>query len=343
MDDRYSRQELFAGIGPGGQQRLGAASALLVGCGALGSVTAELLVRAGVGRLRVVDRDFVEPSNLQRQLLFDETDARDAMPKAAAAERRLRAINSAVTVEGIVADVEAGNLARLASACDLILDGSDNFEVRYLLNDFSVKTGRPWIYAAAVGSHGLTMNVFPGETACLRCLFDAPPPPGSSPTCDTAGVVGPVIGVIASLQSAEALKFLAGRRDSMSRDLVSVDVWDGRIDRLGAGGPVAGCPACGERRFDWLEGTAASATTRLCGRGSVQILPSGGQGAGQGPDLEGLAARLSAVGEVTVNRFLVRARIAPHELTVFADGRAIVGGTSDPAVARALYARFVGL
>ncbi|PYT09192.1 MAG: thiamine biosynthesis protein ThiF [Acidobacteria bacterium] len=338
MEGRYSRQILFQGIGEEGQRRLGASSALLIGCGALGSLTAELLVRAGVGRLRIADRDFVEPSNLQRQVLFDEQDAMSALPKAAAAEAKLRSINSDVAVEGIVADVTPRNIAALGSGCDVILDGSDNFELRYLVNDFSVKEGIPWIYAAAVGAYGLTMNILPGETACLRCVFEQAPPPGSAPTCDTAGVLGSVVGVIASLQSAEALKLLSGRREKLSRQIVSVDVWEGSIDRLHTGRRSAECPACGLGRFEHLEGSGVSSTTRLCGRDSVQVMPAGRTSI----DLDALAGKLRGLGEVTVNRFLVRARIGDNQLTVFSDGRAIVGGTTDAAAARTLYARYVG-
>jgi adenylyltransferase/sulfurtransferase len=339
VEDRYSRQVLFEGIGPEGQRRLGRSSALIIGCGALGSILAETMVRAGVGRVTIADRDFVEFSNLQRQVLFDEDDARQSLPKAAAAEKKLRRINSSVTVEGVVTDVTAKNIAGLSNGFDLILDGSDNFEARYLINDLSVRDGLPWIYGAAVGSYGLTMNILPGETACLRCVFETAPPPGSSPTCDTAGVIAPVVGVIASLQSGEALKLLAGSRDKMSRDLLAVDIWEGRIDRIHVRRrPGADCPACGLRRFDSLEGEAASSTTTLCGRNSVQVTPSGGGVV----DLESIAKKLEALGKVTANRFLVRAKVGENELTVFSDGRAIVGGTKSPSMARALYARFVG-
>lgn len=339
VNDRYSRQVLFDRIGEAGQKRLGFSSALLVGCGALGSIIAEFLVRAGVGRLRIADRDFVEASNLQRQLLYDERDADRAMPKAAAAEEKLRAINSDVEISGVVTDVTAANIEALSSGCDVILDGSDNFELRYLVNDLAVRDGVPWIYGAAVGSYGLTMNILPGETACLRCVFETAPPPGSAPTCDTAGVLGPLVGVIASLQAAEAIKLLSGNREEMSRDLVMVELWPRRIESVLAGArPSPACPACSRRSFEHLEGAAGSRSTVLCGRDSVQLTPADAAPV----NLESVAGRLRSAGDVTVNRFLVRATIEGSEITVFADGRAIIGGTRDVAAARALYARYVG-
>jgi adenylyltransferase/sulfurtransferase len=340
MDERYSRQVLFAGIGAEGQERLARARALIVGCGALGSAQAQLLARAGVGHLRIVDRDFVEPSNLQRQLLFEEDDARRALPKAIAARGRIAAINSGIEVEPHVADVDAGNIAALARDCDVILDGGDNFEIRFLVNDLSVRDGIPWVYGAAVGSHGLMMPVLPGTTPCLRCVFEDAPPAGTSPTCDTAGVIGPIIGLVASLQAAEALKILAGRREAVTPGLVIADVWEGRLDRMEAGaGPSDACPACAKRRFDFLEGERGSRADVLCGRRSVQISP-----AVRGDvDLPALRARLEAFGEVVVNDFLLRARLGEQELTVFRDGRVIVGGTTDEALARSLVSRYVGL
>jgi len=339
VDDRYSRQVLFHGLGAEGQAALGASRALLVGCGALGSLLAQILVRAGVGALRIADRDFVEPSNLQRQLLFDEDDARRSLPKAVAARDALGRINSGVSVEGIVADVGPGNIASLAEDCSLILDGSDNFEIRFLVNDYSVCHGVPWIYGAAVGSTGLVMPVLPGKTPCLRCVFEEAPPPGSTPTCDTAGVIAPVIGVVASLQAAEALKILSGHTAQVLRGLVSVDVWDGRLERFPVGeAPSASCPACAERRFEHLRGDRAASAAVLCGRRSVQITPVNRQRV----DLAALAGRLEPLGATTRNDYLVRARLGEHEITVFSDGRAIIGGTTDEATARALYARYVG-
>jgi len=334
--EKYSRQVLFAPIGEEGQRRLLASSAVLVGCGALGSASANLLVRAGVGRLRIVDRDFVEPSNLQRQLLFDEADARDSLPKAIAAERKLLAINSAIRVEGVVADLTPRNAANLLSGFDLLLDGTDNFETRHLLNDFSVSHGVPWIYAAVVASYGLTLAVVPTMTACLACLLESRTVQDLEPTCDTVGVLNQAVGVIASLQSAEALKILSGRADALHGRLLTFDVWTGRSQSVAVVRNPQ-CPVCAQRIFAHLEGSAQPHVT-MCGRDSVQIHEHARQ-----LDLAGLGRRLApAVSAVQHNDFLVRFAVPPYEVTVFADGRAIVKGTRDAAVARSLYARFIG-
>ena len=335
--EKYSRQVLFAGIGREGQERLLAASAVIVGCGAIGAAAANLLVRAGVGRLRIVDRDFVEPSNLQRQTLFDEADARDAMPKAVAAVRKLRSINSAVAVESVVADVNPKNVEELLAGFDVILDGADNFETRFLVNDFAVKSGKPWIYAAAVASYGLTMTIRPGATPCLACLLPTDRHgQGLEETCDTIGVLGPIVNLIASLQVAEAMKLLAGCEAALHGRLISADVWSGHFQSVRvARNPECSC--CGARDFAYLEGQAQPHIT-MCGRDSVQIHERG-----RVLDLGVLRARLSpTVDDVRHNEFLLRFRVAPYEMTVFADGRAILKGTQDPAVARALYARYIG-
>ena len=336
---RYSRQVLFQEIGEEGQRRLAASSALIVGCGALGCAIAEILVRAGVGRLRIVDRDLVEETNLQRQILFDEADARALMPKAEAAASKLRAINSLVSVEGIVADLTPDSIARLVPGFDLIVDGTDNFETRFLLNDWSVRESVPWIYGAAVGAYGVTMNVLPGEGPCLTCVFESAPPAGTSPTCDTAGILASVAILIASLEASEAIKLLAGRKDRMSHALTVVDVWEGRFDRLQVHRRIdPPCPTCVGRSFPHLAGAQMSQTTTLCGRNSVQVSPVPATRL----DLAGLAERLAAVGTVERNRFLVRTRVEGLELTVFGDGRAIVSGTKERDRARAIYARYVG-
>ena len=333
--EKYSRQILFAGIGEEGQQRLLASSAVLVGCGAIGAATANLLARAGVGKLRIVDRDFVEPSNLQRQTLFDEADALSTLPKAIAAERKLRSINSGVSVEGVVADLSPSNAADLLSRFDLILDGTDNFETRFLINDFAVQHNQPWIYAAAVASYGLTMTIRPGATPCLACLMDAQRQ-GLEETCDTAGVLGPIVNLIASLEAAEAVKILAGRTDALHGRLISCDVWSGHFQSVRiARNPD--CRACGRRDFTYLQGEAQPHIT-MCGRDSVQIHERS-----RALDLATLKSRLApTVSDVRHNEFLLRFRIPPYEMTVFSDGRAILKGTKDPAVARSLYARYIG-
>ncbi len=337
LQEKYSRQMLFAGIGPEGQKRLLASRAAIVGCGAIGAAAANLLVRAGLGYLRIIDRDFVEPSNLQRQTLFDESDALNVLPKAVAAERKLRSINSSVTVEGVVADLSPRNAEALLSGVDLLLDGTDNFETRFLVNDVAVKSSRPWIYAAAVASYGLTMAIRPGETACLACLLESGGAAhGLEETCDTIGVLGPIVNLIASLEGAEALKLLSGHPEALHGRLVSCDVWTGRMQSIGvARNPE--CRACVRRDFAYLAGEAQPRIT-LCGRDSVQIHERA-----RALDLGALEARLRPLVEnVRQNDFLLRFRIAPFEMTVFADGRAILKGTRDPAVARSLYARYIG-
>jgi adenylyltransferase/sulfurtransferase len=335
LHEKYSRQILFAGLGEEGQQRLLASSAVIVGCGAIGAATANLLTRAGVGKLRIIDRDFVEPSNLQRQTLFDEADAHAALPKAVAAERKLRSINSSVTVEGTVADLSPRNAADLLAGFDLILDGTDNFETRFLINDFAVQNAKPWIYAAAVASYGLTMTIRPGATPCLACLMETQQQ-GLEETCDTIGVLGPIVNLIASLQAAEAMKLLAGRTDALHGRLISCDVWTGHFQSVRiARNP--GCRACSRREFPYLDGQAQPHIT-MCGRDSVQIHERS-----RTLDLATLKSRLSpTVSDVRHNEFLLRFRIPPYEMTVFSDGRAILKGTKDPAIARSLYARYIG-
>jgi adenylyltransferase/sulfurtransferase len=336
LHERYSRQTLFGGIGEAGQARLLRSSAVIVGCGAMGAASAALLARAGVGRLRVIDRDFVEPSNLQRQLLFDEADARDALPKAVAAGRKLRALNSAIAAEGVVADLTARNAAELLSGFDLILDGTDNFETRFLINDLAVQSGRPWIYAAAVASYGVTLAIRPGISPCLACLVDGTPGAAADETCDTVGVLGPAVNLIASLESAEALKILSGRADLLHGLLMSCDVWTGHLQSIRAA-RNPDCPVCGRREFAHLQGAMQPHIT-MCGRDSVQIHERR-----RSLDLAELRARLaSAVDDLRQNDFLLRFRVPPYEMTVFADGRAILKGTQDPAVARSLYARYIG-
>ena len=348
--ERYSRQVLFAGIGATGQQRLGQAHAAVVGVGATGAAAAGLLARAGVGRLTLIDRDFVEPSNLQRQVLFDEEDARLALPKAEAARRHLRAINSDVALTAHIADLIPANATELLGTAQILLDCTDNFETRYLLNDLSVRDGRPWIYTAALGAYAATMNVLPrpaahdvasswaasaDPTACLACLFPAAPR-GEVETCETAGILGTAVNLAASLAVTEALKFLTGQPERMRRTLLSHDLWTGERSEIAAGRPHSGCLVCDLRNFRSLNGEGRPHIT-LCGRNSVQIHEHD-----RPLDLAALAQRLEPLGDVRANGLLLRFTRAPYTLTVFPDGRALIQGTTDVGLARSLYARFVG-
>jgi len=336
--ERYSRQILFEGIGAEGQRRLRASRVVVVGCGALGSAQVETLARAGVGRLLIADRDFVEESNLQRQTLFTERDARERVPKAVAAARRVSEINSDVECVAEVIDVNASNVERLISDCDLVLDGTDNFATRFLLNDACVKHGVAWVYGAAVGSYGVTLTIRPGMTPCLRCVFPEEPAAGTAPTCDTAGVIMPIISIVAAVQASEALKLLTGRVENLQGGLMQFDVWRNEWRRISTGERAPDCPACALRRFEALDAESGDMTTVLCGRNAVQVSPRRASRV----DLEALAARLKAAGEVKSNPYLVRLRAGEYELTVFSDARAIVRGTDDVGLARSLYARYVG-
>src|SRR5436190_3199163 len=302
--ERYSRQMRFPGVGKDGQRRLLEARVTLCGCGALGTVLANALVRGGVGHLRLVDRDFIETSNLQRQVLFDEHDVAENLPKAEAAARKLGAINSSVYVEPVVADIDRTNIVDLVSDADLILDGTDNFEIRYLINDAAVKLGTPWIFGGVIGSEGQTMTIRPGRTPCLRCLIEDSPPPGMTPTCETAGVLGPAVAVIASFEAVEAIKLLSGALDALSTELIMVDVWDWSFRRLKVAGLLGkvDCPCCQRRQFDWLTGALGSHTTALCGRNAVQVATRR-----RDPlNFSELALRLSPLGEVRHNAFMLR-------------------------------------
>lgn len=338
--ERYSRQIRFPGMGEAGQRRLLESHVTLCGCGALGTVLANALVRAGVGHVRIVDRDFIETHNLQRQILFDEHDVAENLPKAEAAARKLAAINSSVHVEPVVTDIDRTNILELVEDADLILDGTDNFEIRYLINDVAVKLGKPWVYGGSIGSHGQTMTILPGETPCLRCVFEAAPAPGEAATCETAGVLGPVVNIIASFQATEAFKILTGRKEQVNRELIYIDVWDNILRRIKIA-PLLGkvdCPCCQRKRFEWLEGEQGTHTTSLCGRNAVQV-------AHRTPsrlNFEEMAKHLETQGEVSYNRFLLKFNADGHEFTVFPDGRAIIKGTSDVDKARTLYAKYIG-
>lgn len=336
---RYARQMRFPGIGVEGQRHLLEARALVVGCGALGSVIINTLARAGVGYLRIVDRDFLELNNLQRQVLYDEDDVAAGLPKAIAAHERLKKINSAITVEPVVADVDHTNIERLLEGVHCIIDGTDNFETRFLLNDAAVKLGIPWVYGGCLAAEGQSLTIIPGQTPCLRCLLPEPPPPGTSPTCDSAGILGTIIGIIASFEANEALKILSGNADAISRTWNIFDLWDNTIRQIKLDPtPAADCPCCAKHEFPWLSGQRGSHSAVLCGRNSVQLSFPGREAI----SLTDLEAKLAAVGTVKRNKFLVRAEIGEHMITVFPDGRAVIGGTEDIAEARSLYAKYVG-
>lgn len=338
---RYSRQMRFPPLGVAGQERLRGSCVALIGCGALGSSMANLLVRAGIGRLLVVDRDYLELHNLQRQSLFDEEDVARNLPKAEAARRKLVCINSECDVDARVMDVHSGNVESIVEGCDLILDGTDNFETRYLVNDVSVKRRIPWVYGACVGAEGLVMPVLPGETPCLRCVFENPSAPGSGPTCDTAGILGPIVQTVAAMEVTEAMKILSGHREAVLREMASIDLWQGRFRsfRVPAEERPTDCPACGQGRFDFLNAQRTSRAVTLCGRDAFQITPMEGTRF----DLPGLRARLSGIGTVTGSELLIHLRVDDYQLTVFADGRAIVHGAKDEAMAKSLYAKYVGI
>ncbi len=338
--DRYVRQMRYAPIGEEGQRRLLAGRVLVCGCGALGSVIANTLARSGVGYLRLVDRDFLEMNNLQRQVLYDEADVAAELPKAVAAAAKLARINSQITIEPLVTDVDPTNIVALTDTIDVIVDGTDNFETRMLLNDVALSRGIPWVYGGCLGGEGQTMTIVPGETACLRCLMSDTPPPGTMPTCDTAGILAPIVNVIASLQAAEVIKLLSGNRQAINRALLVVDLWDNRIRQLNLDGMAADndCPACKRGEYPWLDGQRSGHTAVLCGRNAVQLSP---------PDrsvvtLAALADKLQGVGRVSHNKYLLRLAVDEYLLTIFPDGRAIIGGTDDIATARTVYAKYIG-
>ena len=337
MNQRYSRQILFPPIGAGGQERLARSRVVIVGCGALGSVAAEQLVRAGIGSLRLIDRDFVEESNLQRQCLFTEDHARLALPKAVAAESILGAMNSQVTVDGVVEDLTHRNAEALCADSDLILDGTDNFETRYLLNDYSLLTGRTWVYGACVGSYGTAFAFRPRVTPCLQCLFPQPPAPGSAETCDTSGILAPVVHIVASYQVAQVLKILVGAEPAAT--MLKADVWENRMKLVSLeGARVPDCPCCGALELRFLKGTEGRRSVRLCGRNAVQVQAGGDSRT----DLSRVARRLRPSGSVSLNDYMMKLEVNGYELALFRDGRAIIRGTEDEKEARAVYARYIG-
>ena len=335
ISERYSRQILFPQIGETGQQKLLEARLAIVGCGATGSALASLLARAGVGSLRIIDRDYVEPSNLQRQSLFDEADAAESIPKAIAACRKIAAFNSGVIAEPHVSDLRPENIDELLAGVDLILDGTDNFETRYLLNDFSVKNSVPWIYVAAVGSYAATMNIVPGGTACLSCIFPESPH-GAVETCDTSGILNSAVNLSASIAATEAIKLLVGDIKNLRRSLLSHDLWINERAEIAAAKPSADCRTCARLEFVHLAGAGRPHIT-LCGRNSVQIHEHA-----RPLDLATISERLKPHGAVRHTQFVLKFWKDPYEITLFPDGRAIIKGTTETAVARSLYARFVG-
>lgn len=338
---RYARQTIFPGIGEDGQRRLLDAHVTIIGVGATGSVLANHLARAGVGHLRIVDRDFVELNNLQRQLLYDEDDLAQMLPKAVAAARKLRRVNSTIEIEDVVADVNPTNVVGVISDADVVLDGTDNFSTRYLLNDACVKLGKPWVYSGVLASYGMTHTVQPGVTPCLRCIMGELPAPGTVATCDTAGIIGPIVALMGSIAAAEAIKLIVGKGE-VNTGMVHVDLWDSSYDKFELGPPRPECPTCGAHEYEFLNAEAGTRTTSLCGRDAVQVSVTGSRG--EGMDLDSLAERLRLGGakDVRSNPFLLRATVDGHEFTVFPDGRAIIKGTQDEAQAATLYARYVG-
>ena len=341
--ERYSRQILYTNIGAAGQERLSQSRAVIIGCGALGTMQAEMLARAGVKKLRIVDRDFIEESNLQRQIMFEESDVADRLPKAIAAQNRIARINSDIAVDARVVDVNYTNVEELIHDADVVLDGLDNFEARYVLNDAAVKLGKTWVYGAAVGSYGVQMTVIPGKTPCLRCVFPEAPPPGTTPTCDTAGVILPVIATVASYQVTEAMKILTGQTNKLHGKLLQFELWIHRLTQLNLGTADPTCPCCAHKQFEFLTPHAGQLVMSLCGRNAVQIFPANKTIA---LDFASLAEMLSNLGEVSYNRYLLK--FAPdgyedsYEMTIFPDARSIIKGTDDLAVARSLYAKYIG-
>jgi molybdopterin/thiamine biosynthesis adenylyltransferase len=339
---RYDRQQILPQIGPGGQARLAKSRVLLVGCGALGSTAADLLVRAGIGHVRIVDRDLVELTNLQRQVLFDEQDAAEERPKAVAAAERLHAINREIRIDPIVADLNAGNIESFADV-DLIVDGTDNIATRYLINDVAVKREIPWIYGGCVGVEGRVWGIWPSRTGCLRCLFPEPPNPSDMPTCDTAGVLGPAAAVVGALQAATAIRFLVeGPEASHQSKLTILNIWDGNFRQMAFTPPQPDCPCCTHRKFPYLSTNGRDFTTNLCGRNAVQVVS-----VQRGPeiDLSAAADRWQKLGEVGRTPWFIRCKLSDPsgiDLTLFPDGRLIVRGTSEPMRAASIYARFVG-
>ncbi len=341
MSERYARQAAFYGIGNQGQRKLSEKTAVLIGCGALGCTSANLLIRSGIQFLKIVDRDYIEESNLQRQSLFDEDDIRKNLPKAVAAQRKLQKVNSEIQIESVIADLNPSNIDCILRNTHVVIDGTDNFETRFLINDYCVKNGIPWIYGACIGSTGLTMNIIPSKTPCLRCILENIPPFGTTETCDTDGIIAPIASLIASVQVAEALKMLTDNLSTLRKGLLKIDLWRNEMKILHTG-EIMGktdCITCKQHRYEFLSKDRFSTATSLCGRNAIQIL----QRSGSKLDLEKLASRLCNVGNVSLNNFLLRLKVDKYDLTVFPDGRSIITGTNDASIAKALYAKYIGM
>ena len=339
--ERYSRQILFQHIGEERQKVLMSSSAVVIGCGALGTVSSSYLTRAGIGQIRIIDRDYIEESNLQRQILFDENDISENLPKAIAAQRKLQKINTKVKIEGIVTDVNYANIEELTQGVDIIIDGTDNFETRFLINDFCVKNSVPWIYGACIGGRGVVMNIIPSDTPCLRCVFETMPQIGSFPTCDTAGVIGPIAGIIASIQVTEAIKILSEDYESINKTLIEIDVWNTKFRQIDVSElkEINNCPTCKLHNYTFLEAEDGVMATFLCGKNAVQVM-SRNRG---NIDLRQLEQRLGSVADVSCNAFMLKFKVKDHEFTVFPDGRAIITGTADSSTAKTLYSKYLGM
>ena len=339
--ERYSRQILFQHIDEDRQKKLIDSTVLLIGCGALGTVSSSYLVRAGIGQLRIIDRDFIEENNLQRQILFDEYDILENVPKAIAAQKKLQRINPNIKVEGFVTDINYSNIEELTKDVDIIIDGTDNFETRFLVNDYCVKNSIPWVYGACIGSRGVVMNIIPSMTPCLRCVFETMPQIGSFPTCDTAGVIGPIAGIIASFQVTEAIKILTGNYDSVNKNLLEIDVWETNFRQIDISElkDTNSCPTCKLHNYEFLEAEAGVMTTLLCGKNAIQVMS---RNIGN-IDLRHLEQRLGSIADVSCNDFMLKFKIKDHTFTVFPDGRAIINGTADTSIAKSLYSKYLGM
>jgi len=339
--ERYSRQVLLQYIGEDRQKILMNSTAVVIGCGALGTVSASYLVRAGIGQIKIIDRDFIEENNLQRQVLFDEKDISENLPKAIAAQRKLQLINSQVKVEGIVSDVNYSSIDELTKDADIIIDGTDNFETRFLINDYCVKSSVPWIYGACIGSRGVMMSIIPSKTPCLRCVFETMPQAGSTSTCDTAGVIGPIAGIIASFQVAEAIKILTGDYAAVNKNILEIDVWETELRQIDISElkDISNCPTCKLHNYEFLDAESGIMTTFLCGKNAVQVIHRNSGSI----DLRQLELRLRSIADVSFNDFMLKFKVKNHTFTVFPDGRAIITGTADLSIAKGLYSKYLGM